>query len=59
MLRPAGRGAPASTIDTPAYVLAGQEHAWPLPSVAGSTALQLEAETSIGPLSATVAPPRG
>ena len=59
VLRPAGRGAPAGTIDNPAYVLAGQEHAWPLPSVAGSTALQLEAETSIGPLSATVAPPRG
>ena len=59
VLRSAGRGAPAGTIDTPAYVLAGQEHAWPLPSVAGSTALQLEAETSIGPLSATVAPPRG
>ena len=59
VLRPAGRGEPARTIDNPAYVLAGQEHAWPLPSVAGSTALQLEAETSIGPLSATVAPPRG
>jgi P pilus assembly chaperone PapD len=59
VLQPTGRDAPAGTIDSPAYVLAGQEHAWLLPSVAGSTALQLEAETSIGPLSATVALPRG
>lgn len=59
VLGPGGHGEPARTIETPAYVLAGQEHGWPLPAAAGSTTLQLEAETSNGPLSATVAPPRG
>ena len=59
VLRPVGRREPAATIAIPAYVLAGQEHGWPLPAGPGSTALQLEAETSIGPLSVTVAPPRG
>ncbi len=53
-----GAGAAARVLDTPAYVLAGQEHAWPLPAAAASTDLQLEAETSIGPLSATVPLPR-
>ena len=47
-----------SVIETPAYVLAGQEHAWPLPGALGTGALQIEAETSVGPLSATVAAPR-
>ena len=47
-----------SVIETPAYVLAGQEHAWPLPARAGAATLRLEAETSVGPLSATLVPPR-
>ena len=58
-LRPAGHGGPPVTIDTPAYVLPGQEQLWLLRDLPAATDLQLEAETSIGPLSATVAPPRG
>lgn len=50
---------PAHKIEAPAYVLAGQEHGWPLASRAGATPLQLEAETNVGPLSATVTQPRG
>jgi fimbrial chaperone protein len=57
--RPAAGGGPGGTIDTPAYVLAGQEHGWPLPTSPGPEGLQLEAETSIGPLSVAVAAPRG
>ena len=58
-LRPADGRGQAGTIDTPAYVLAGREHGWPLPAAPGAAGLQLEAETSIGPLSVTVAAPRG
>jgi fimbrial chaperone protein len=55
----AGKNAAAGRIiETPAYVLAGQEHAWPLPASMGAADLQLEAESSIGPLSAAVALPR-
>jgi fimbrial chaperone protein len=58
VLRPGGNGVAAQSIETSAYVLAGQEHSWPLPSGTRSTTLQLEAETNIGPLPATVVPPR-
>lgn len=57
--RPQGdAGAPAS-IEVPAWVLAGREQAWPLTSGTGAGPIQLEAETSIGPLHATVAPASG
>lgn len=53
-----GVGTAPRTIETPAYVLAGQEQHWPLPATTAARELQLQAETSIGPLSATVALPR-
>jgi fimbrial chaperone protein len=59
VLHASGRPTPAQTIESPAYILAGQEHSWPLPAGAAADALQLEAETSIGPLPATIVLPRG
>ena len=59
MLHASGRPTPAQTIESPAYILAGQEHSWPLPAGAAADALQLGAETSIGPLPATIVLPRG
>ena len=59
VLRSADRPASAQTIDSPAYVLAGQEHSWPLPADLAADTLQLEVETNLGQLPATVTPPRG
>lgn len=56
--RPDGRAA-ATVIETPAYVLAGREHGWPLPPGTGGAPLQIEAETNLGLLRATVASSRG
>ena len=59
VLRPADRPASAQTIDSPAYVLAGQEQSWPLPAGLAADTLQLEVETNLGQLPATVTLPRG
>jgi fimbrial chaperone protein len=59
VLHPPGRPAQARTIDAPAYVLAGQEHSWPLPGGTAEPTLELEAETNIGPVPATLVLPRG
>ncbi|MFL5337075.1 MAG: molecular chaperone [Geminicoccaceae bacterium] len=59
VLHAPGRPTPAQTIESPAYILAGQEHSWPLPAGTAATTLQLEAETNVGPLPATVVLPRG
>ncbi|MGD9508895.1 MAG: molecular chaperone [Geminicoccaceae bacterium] len=53
--RPHGRPGVAMSTDTPAWVLAGREQSWPLPVGTEPGPVQLEAETSIGPLHATVA----
>ena len=57
--RPEGRPGPTTGIDTPAYVLAGREYSWPLPGGAVAGPIELQAETSLGTLPATVSPPRG
>ena len=57
--RPDGRAGQATSIDAPAYVLAGREHGWPLPSGIAAGPIQLEAETNIGPLHAIVGPASG
>ena len=54
-----GRAGQATSIDAPAYVLAGREHGWPLAAGTVAGPIQLEAETSIGPLHATVGPASG
>ena len=59
VLRAPGRSTPVQTIDSPTYVLAGQEHSWPLTAGSTTDTLELEVETNIGQLPATVAPPRG
>jgi P pilus assembly chaperone PapD len=59
VLRPRDRPGSEVTIETPAYVLAGQEHSWPLPHAAAAAPLDLTAETSIGALPADVAAPHG
>ena len=53
-----GRAA-ATVIEAPAYVLAGREHDWPLPPGTGAASLEIEAETNLGLLRATVASSRG
>lgn len=59
-LRAPGRSEPAQVIESPAYVLPGQEQAWPLDAMArAQPALQLEAETNLGPLKASLALPQG
>ena len=59
VLRPLGHGAAAETIEVPAYVLAGQEHGWPLRHSSVAREFALEAETSIGPISVPVVALRG
>jgi fimbrial chaperone protein len=56
---PEGEAHASTSIDAPAWVLAGREQGWALPAGAGAGPLQIEAETSIGPLRATVAPAGG
>ncbi|MEO1016772.1 MAG: molecular chaperone [Pseudomonadota bacterium] len=46
--------APEASIEAPAYVLAGQSHAWPLPRAPTGEVLHLKAETNIGELEAMV-----
>jgi len=57
--RPEGRPGPTTGIEAPAYVLAGREYSWPLPGGAVAGPIELQAETSLGTLPATVSPPRG
>ncbi|MEK0081963.1 molecular chaperone [Benzoatithermus flavus] len=56
VLRAPGRAEPAQVIDGAAYVLPGQEQTWPLGATARvQPTLQLEAETNLGPLKASLA----
>jgi fimbrial chaperone protein len=57
--RPQGRAGAPTSIEAPAWVLAGREQGWPLPASAAAGSIELEAETSIGPLHATVAAASG
>jgi fimbrial chaperone protein len=60
LLRAPGRPEPVQTIDAAVYLLPGQEQAWPLSDRAGAlSTLQLEAETNLGPIAATLALPQG
>lgn len=59
VLRPLSHGTAAETIEVPAYVLAGQEHGWPLRRSSAAREFALEAETSIGPISVPVVALRG
>jgi fimbrial chaperone protein len=60
VLRAPGRSEPAQVIESPSYVLAGQEQTWSLdPAARGLPSLQLEAETNLGPLKASLVLPPG
>jgi fimbrial chaperone protein len=60
VLKAVGRPEPLQVVDSPAYVLPGQEQAWPLAAAArAQPALQLQAETNLGPIEAVLALPQG
>jgi fimbrial chaperone protein len=50
-------GARVTTLDQPAYVLAGQKQVWPVPDP-GAAPVVIEADTSLGSLSQQIAPSR-
>jgi fimbrial chaperone protein len=59
VLRPHDRSGKAETIEVPAYVLAGQEHGWPLSRSLTARGFALDAETSVGPISIPAVAQRG
>jgi fimbrial chaperone protein len=59
-LRAPGRAEPVQTIDAAVYLLPGQEQVWPLSDLArAQSTLQLEAETNLGPIEASLVLPHG
>jgi len=59
-IRSASAPEPVQTIDAAVYLLPGQEQAWPLSDRArAQSTLQLEAESNLGPIEASLVLPQG